>query len=86
MFALDNTIVPTILVELCCGPYSEGVLHSVSDQIQNLQNCFNTQTKMTSTDDIKGLVSLKFLRPCIQQTGETSMSEHDMFRSVGLIV
>ena len=26
-------------VELCCRPYSAGVLHSVSDQIQNLQNC-----------------------------------------------
>jgi hypothetical protein len=25
-----------------CGPYSAGVLHSVSDQIQNLQNCFTT--------------------------------------------
>jgi hypothetical protein len=26
------------------------------------------QTKMTSKDDIKGLVSLKFLRPCIHHT------------------
>ncbi len=29
-------------VEMYCGPYSAGVLHSVSDQIQNLQNCFTT--------------------------------------------
>jgi hypothetical protein len=41
-----------------CGPYSAGVFHSVSDQIQNLQNCFTTPNKMTSDDDIKGLVSL----------------------------
>jgi hypothetical protein len=45
------------------GPYSAGVLHSVSDQIQNLQIALPPQTKMTSKDDIKGLVSLKFLRP-----------------------
>jgi hypothetical protein len=50
-------------VEMYCGPYSAGVLHSVADQIQNLQNCFTTPNKMTSKDDIKGLVSLKFLRP-----------------------
>ena len=41
-----------------CGPYSAGVLHSVSDQIRNLQNCFTAPNKMTSEDDIKGLVSL----------------------------
>jgi hypothetical protein len=51
-------------IKMYCGPYSGGVLHSVSDQIQNLQNCFTTQTKMTSKDDIEGLGSLKFLRPC----------------------
>jgi hypothetical protein len=39
-----------------CGPYSAGVLHSVSDQIQNLQNCFTTTNK-NDKDDIKGLVS-----------------------------
>ncbi len=50
-------------VELCCRPYSAGVLHSVSDQFQNLQNCFTTPNKMTSKENIKGLVSLKFLRP-----------------------
>jgi hypothetical protein len=44
-------------VEMYCGSYSAGVLHSVPGQIQNLQ------AKMTSKDDIKGLVSLKFLRP-----------------------
>jgi hypothetical protein len=31
--------------EMYCGPYSAGVLHSVSDQIQNLQNCFTTPNK-----------------------------------------
>jgi hypothetical protein len=49
--------------EMYWGPYSAGVLHSVSDQIQDLQNCFTTPNKMTSEDDIMGLVSLKFLRP-----------------------
>jgi hypothetical protein len=46
-----------------CGPYFAGVLHSVSDLIRSLQNCFTAPNKMTSEDDIKGLVSLKFLRP-----------------------
>ncbi len=33
-------------VELCCRPYSAGVLLlSVTDQIQNLQNCFPTPNK-----------------------------------------
>ena len=32
-------------VELCCRPYSAGVLHSVSDQIHNLQNCYTTPNK-----------------------------------------
>jgi hypothetical protein len=50
-------------VQKYCGPYSAGVLHSVSDQIRNLQNFFTTPNKMTSEEDIKGLVSLKFLRP-----------------------
>ncbi len=50
-------------VELCCRPYSAGILHSVSDQIQNQPNCFTTPNKMASEDDMKGLVSLKFLRP-----------------------
>ncbi len=45
-------------VEMYCGPYSAGVFHSVSDQIRNLQNCFTAPNKMTSEDDIKGLVSL----------------------------
>ncbi len=35
----------------------------ISAQIQNLPNCFTTPNKMTSEDDIKGFVSLKFLRP-----------------------
>jgi hypothetical protein len=28
--------------------------YSVSDQIQNLPNCFTTPNKMTSEDDIQG--------------------------------
>jgi hypothetical protein len=28
-----------------CGPCSAGVLHYVSDQIQDLQNCFTTPNK-----------------------------------------
>ncbi len=32
-------------VEMYCEPYSAGVLRSVSDQIQNLQNCFTTTNK-----------------------------------------
>jgi hypothetical protein len=49
-----------------CRPYSAGVLHSVSDQIQNLQNCLTTPIiNDYSKDDIKGLVSLKFLRPWV---------------------
>ena len=32
-------------VKMYCGPYSAGVLHSVSNEIQNLQNCFTTPNK-----------------------------------------
>jgi hypothetical protein len=46
-----------------CRPYSARFLHSVSDQMQNLPNYFTTPNKMTSENDIKGLVSLKFLPP-----------------------
>ncbi len=54
-----------VFVEMYCGPYPAGVLHSVSDQIQNLQNCFTTPSKMTSEDDIEGLVSLNsFVHGC----------------------
>ncbi len=52
-----------------CRPYSAGILHSVSDQMQNLPNYFTTSNKMTSENDIKGLVSLKFLRPCFDIKG-----------------
>ncbi len=59
-------------VEFCCRPYSAGLLHSVSDQIQNPQNCFTTPNiKITIKDDIKGFVSLKFLRP-----GWSTNTEH----------
>jgi hypothetical protein len=33
-------------VELCCRPYSAGILYSVSDQIWNLQNCFTIPKKL----------------------------------------
>ncbi len=52
-----------------CRPYSAGILHSVSDQMQNLTNYFTTPNKMTSENDIKGLVSLKFLRPWMGRDG-----------------
>ncbi len=39
-------------IELCCRPYSAGVLQSVSNQIQNLQNCLTTPNKINSKDDI----------------------------------
>ncbi len=29
-------------VELCCRPYSAGIFLTLSDQIQNLQNCHTT--------------------------------------------
>ena len=32
-------------IEMYCGPYSARVIYSVSDQIQNLQNCFATPNK-----------------------------------------
>jgi hypothetical protein len=51
---LLSDLPPSPLPKLC-----------VSDQIQNLPNCFTTPNKMTSEDDIKGLVSLKFLRPWV---------------------
>ena len=51
-----------------CRPYSAGILHSVSDQMQNLPNYFTTPNKMTSENDIKGLVSLKFLGPWLGNT------------------
>jgi hypothetical protein len=47
----------------CAVDHIRQEFYSVSDQIQNLQNCFTTPNKMTSEDDIKGLVSLKFFRP-----------------------
>jgi hypothetical protein len=58
-----------------------GVLHSVSDQIQNLPNCFTTPTKMTSEDDIKGLVSLKFLPPCKNVSAKISKMPRFFFFS-----
>jgi hypothetical protein len=41
--------------------------NTVTEQVQNLQNCYTTRTKMTNKDDISGLVSLNFkvLRPSL---------------------
>ncbi len=52
----------------CAVDYILQEFYIVSDQIQILQNCFTTLNKMTSKDDIKGLVSLKFLRPWVRET------------------
>ncbi len=67
-------------VEMYCGPYSAGVLHSVSDQIQNLQNCFTTPNKMTSEDDITGLVSLKFLCPCVECSVQLILVQYYLYQ------
>jgi hypothetical protein len=65
-------------VEMYCGPYFAGDLHSVSDQIQNLENFFTTPTKMTSKDDIKGLASLKFLRPWLSRSSAVLKRERNL--------
>jgi hypothetical protein len=41
-------------VELCCRPYSAEVLHSVSGQIQNLQNCYTTPSKWPGKTTLRG--------------------------------
>jgi hypothetical protein len=50
-------------VEMYCGPYSAGVLHS---RFRTYKIASPPLAKMTSKDDIKGLVSLKFLRPWVK--------------------
>ncbi len=42
-------------VEMYCGPYPAGVLHSVSDQLQTYKIASPPQTKMTNKDDINPL-------------------------------
>jgi hypothetical protein len=37
---------------LCCRPYSAGVLHLVSDQIQTYKIALPPKAKMTIKDDI----------------------------------
>ncbi len=67
-----------------CRPYSAGILHilhSVSDQIQNLPNYFTTPNKMTSENDIEGLVSLKFLHPWFSRTGILQFSSKIALRT-----
>jgi hypothetical protein len=46
-----------------CGPYSAGVYTLFLTRFRTYKIASPPQTKMTSEDDIKGLVSLKFLRP-----------------------
>jgi hypothetical protein len=45
-----------------CGPYSAGVCILFLTRFRTYKIASPPQTKMTSKDDIKGLVSLKFLR------------------------
>jgi hypothetical protein len=50
IFLLHFAYFLILASDFCCfdelwRPYSAGVLHSVSDQIQNLQNCFTTPNK-----------------------------------------
>ncbi len=47
-----------------CRPYSAGVLHSVSDQMQNLPNYFTAPNKMTS----------EFLRSCMGPCFEVDLT------------
>ncbi len=48
-------------VELCCRPYSAGVSHILA-RFRTYKIATPPKTKMTSKDDNKGFVSLKFLR------------------------
>ncbi len=48
--------------ELCCVGHILQEFYTLF-LTRYLPNCFTTPNKMTSEDDIKGLVSLKFLRP-----------------------
>jgi hypothetical protein len=51
-------------VEMYCGPYSAGVYTLLLTRFRTYKIASPPQTKITSKDDIKGLVSLKFPRPC----------------------
>jgi hypothetical protein len=63
-----------------------GVLKCTVDhilqEIRNLQNCFTTPNKMTSEDYIKGLESLKFLRPCFESMNCRFMSHQSEAGSI----
>ncbi len=50
-------------VEMYCGQYSAGVYTLFLTRFRTYKIASPPLTKMTSKDDIKGLVSLKFLRP-----------------------
>ncbi len=51
-------------VELYCGPYLQEFYTLFLTRFKTYKIALPPQTKMTSKDDIKGLGSLKFLRPC----------------------
>jgi hypothetical protein len=61
IFSERNSVVnPSVAVagwgwgiELCCRPYSAGFKHSVSDQNQNLQNCYTTPNKNVHGESAK---------------------------------
>ncbi len=50
-------------VEMYCGPYLQEFYTLFLTRFKTYKIASPPQTKMTSKDDIKGLVSLKFLRP-----------------------
>jgi hypothetical protein len=44
-----------------CRPYSAGILHSVSDQMQNLPNYFSTPNKIDLLTDLAALCLTDFI-------------------------
>jgi hypothetical protein len=52
-------------VEMYCGPYSEFYTMFLT-RFRTYKIASPPLTKMTSKDDIKGFVSLKFLHPCFR--------------------
>ncbi len=60
------------VVELCCRPHSAGFLHSVSDKIQNLQNCFTTPNKNDQRPYLKNFDATG--SPCHELTSSDNSS------------
>ncbi len=50
-------------VEMYCGPYLQEFYSLFLTRLKTYRTASPPQTKKTSKDDIKGLASLKFLRP-----------------------